>query len=76
MPDGAFRHIVRTKDVVLDRLLGCILHQRNVLVGSGMDDDLRAHLSKDTVQRVHIPDGTNPQLQRIAHHLAIAVVEF
>ena len=56
-------HFIGAEDVVLDGLVGAVLHQGDVLVGGGVEHQLRSVLGHDVVQTAHVPHGADEHLQ-------------
>ena len=64
MPVGGVGDGLRAEDVVLDGLAGIELHQRHVLVGGGVDDDLGLVLLEDRLDARPVGDVADQRLGR------------
>ena len=58
-----FRHVVCTQHVVFQRLHAGMLHQRHMLVRSGVEHDVRPQVAENVIQALHIPNGGDDDLQ-------------
>ena len=68
VPVRRLRHMICTKHVVLDRLVGAVLHQRHVLVGRGVIDNVGAVLVKKQFHLLPVPHGPD-QDHQIQHRI-------
>ena len=56
---GGLGHLVGAEDVVLDGLVGAVLHQGDMLVGRGVEDQLRSVGIQHIVHAGGVPDGAD-----------------
>ena len=67
---------VSAEDVVENRLFAAELHQGNVLVGGGVDHDIRLVLAHDPPEGFLVPDGTHFQHDRIGDQFTVFLLQF
>ena len=72
---GDLRGLVCAEDVVQDRLLRTEFHERNMLMGRGVDHDVRFILSHDPPEGFLVPDGTDLENHGIADQLPELLLE-
>lgn len=73
---GHFRGLIGAKDVVQDCLLAALLHEGHVLVGGGVDDNVRLIPAHDPPEGFLIPDGAHLQDHGIGHELSVLLFQF
>ena len=69
MPPRGFGDRPGAADVVLDGLAGVRFHQRHVLVGGGMEDEMRPVLGEDGIDAIGVGDVADDRTdrRRVAH---------